>query len=188
MKNILGFSLTLLFISMFTSTVFADSAFYVGGSIGQSYVEEDNALGNEDFDDEDFGFKAFAGYQPHKNFAVELNYLDFGDPDDNIQGIDAEIEDLFAIALYGVGKLPVTNQLELFVKIGAAYWEGDAKASFMGVSVSNEEDGTELAYGLGATYAFTDKYAARVEYEEIDVDSDDLSTLGLLTIGGEIRF
>jgi opacity protein-like surface antigen len=188
MKNILGLSAVLLILSTLSTAALAEPPFYVGGSIGQSYVEEDDVLPGEDFDDEDFGFKVFAGYRFHKNFAVELDYLDYGDPDDNILGIDVEIEDLYAVALYGVGILPLSDQFELFVKLGGAYWDGKAKAKFMGLSASSDESGTELAYGLGASYAFTDKFAARVEYEEIDVDSDDLDKLGLFTIGGEWRF
>mgnify|MGYP001821725968 CR=1 FL=1 len=103
-------------------------------------------------------------------------------------GIYIEIEDLYAVALYGVGILPLSDQIELFVKLGGAYWDGKAKATVMGLSASSSEDGTELAYGLGASFAFTDKFAVRVEYEEIDVDSDDLSKLGLFTVGGELRF
>jgi len=189
MKNILSLSAVLLILSTLSTAALAESPFYVGGSIGQSYVEEDNVLPGEDFDDEDFGFKVFAGYRFHKNFAVEFDYLDYGDPDDNILGIDIEIEDLYAVALYGVGILPLSDQFELFVKLGGAYWDGKAKATtVMGLSASSSEDGTELAYGLGASFAFTDQYAVRVEYEEIDVDSDDLSRLGLFTVGGELRF
>ena len=50
----------------------------------------------------------------------------------------------------------------------------------------DDDDGVDLAYGIGASYAFTDQFAVRVEYEGVDVD--DLDTADLLTIGGEIRF
>ncbi len=186
MKKTFGLFAVLFLLSMLSTSVLAAPHFYIGGSIGQSYVEENNVLAGEDFEDEDFGFKAFAGYRFHKNFAAELDYLDYGETDDNILGIDTEI-DLYAVALYAVGILPLSEQFELFVKLGAAYWDGEADASIMGITVSDDENGTDLAYGLGASYAFTDNFAVRVEYEEIDVD-DDLSRLGLLTVGGEVRF
>lgn len=186
MKKTFGLFAVLFLLSMLSTFVLAAPPFYIGGSIGQSYVEENNVLAGEDFEDEDFGFKAFAGYRFHKNFAAELDYLDYGETDDNILGIDTEI-DLYAVALYAVGILPLSEQFELFVKLGAAYWDGEADASILGITVSDDENGTDLAYGLGASYAFTDKFAVRVEYEEIDVD-DDLSRLGLLTVGGEVRF
>ena len=91
MKNIFGLSVVLLILSTLSTVVLAEHHFYVGGGIGESYVEENNVLAGEDFDDEDLGFKAFAGYRFHKNFAVELDYLDYGDTEDNILGIDIEI-------------------------------------------------------------------------------------------------
>ena len=163
----------------------AQQQFYIGGGIGQSYVEEDDVLGSEDFDEEDFAFKAFGGYRFHENFATEVDYLDFGEPDDDILGIDTEI-DLYALALFGVGVLPVSDQFELFAKLGVAYWDAEVDASAFGISVSDDEDGTDLAYGLGASFAFTDQFAVRAEYEGIDVDG--LDAADLVTVSGEIRF
>ena len=176
---------SLLITCMLVSFAYAQDSFYVGGGIGQSYVEEDNVFAGEDFDEEDFGFKLFGGYRFHKNFAAELDYLDFGEPDDTILGVKSEI-DLYALALYGVGILPLTEQFELFAKLGVAYWDADAKVSLLGVSVSDDEDGTDIAYGLGASFAFTDQFAVRVEYEGVDVD--ELDGADLFTVGGEIRF
>ena len=186
MKSILSL-FSIIFI-LASANVYAEKSFYAGASIGESYVEEDNVLADEDFDDEDFAFKVFAGYQFHTNFAVELNYQDFGDLDDDILGIDTEINDLYAISLYGVGILPLSDSFKIFAKLGAAYWDGEAKATVGTASATSDEDDTVLAYGLGASYAFTEKFAARVEYEELDTDSDDLSQLSMLTIGGEFRF
>ncbi len=188
MKNIVSIFTILLLVTVAYTSVYAEKSFYAGASIGESYVEENNVLPGEDFDDEETAFKAFFGYRFHKNFAVELDYLNYGEIEDNIMGIDIEIDDLYAVALYGVGILPLTEKFELFVKLGGAYWDGEAKASVGGVSARSDENGTELAYGLGASYAFTEKFAVRAEYEEVDTDSDDLSQLGMLTVGGEFRF
>lgn len=177
---------SLLISCLFISFAYGQQEFYVGASIGQSYVEEDDVIFDEDFDEEDFGFKVFGGMRFHKNFAAELTYLDFGEPDDEILGIDSEI-DLYAWALYGVGVLPLTDKFELFAKLGVAYWDAEGKARFMGISAKNDDDGTELAYGLGASYSLTDHFAFRVEYEGIDLD-DEIDGASLLTVGGVIRF
>ena len=87
MKNTFSI-LAILFLTFTLSTfAFAQQPFYVGGGIGQSYVEEDNVASGEDFDEEDFAFKVLGGYRFHENFAVEANYLDFGEPDDDILGV-----------------------------------------------------------------------------------------------------
>ena len=185
MKNTFSLFTILLLTFMLSTTAFAQQPYYIGGGIGQSYVEEDNVASGQDFDDEDFAFKLFGGYRFHENFAVEADYLDFGEPDDDILGINLEV-DLYALALYGVGILPLTDQFELFAKLGIAYWDAEVDGSFLGISASDDEDGTDLAYGLGASFAFTDQLAARVEYERIDVD--DLDNAEMFTVSGEVRF
>ena len=98
MKNTFSL-LTILFLAFMLSTVaLAQLHYYVGGGIGQSYVEEDNVASGEDFDEEDFAYKVFGGYRFHENFAVEADYLDFGEPDDDILGVNLEV-DLYALAL-----------------------------------------------------------------------------------------
>ena len=158
MEKIFGLFTVLFFACVLSTSALAASPFYVGGGIGQSYVEEDNVLPGEDFEGEDFAFKVFGGYRFHKNFSVELAYIDFGKPDDNILGIDVETE-LYAVVLSGVGILPLSDRFELFVKLGAAYWDGKAKVA--GLTARDDENGTKLAYGVGASFAITDQFAIR---------------------------
>ena len=67
--------LSALFLSiLFLSPLQADNKFYLGASIGENYIEQDNVFLGEDFDDSDTGYKVFGGYQFHRNFAVEANY------------------------------------------------------------------------------------------------------------------
>ncbi len=186
MKKIFGLFIVLFFACVLSTSVLAASHFYVGGGIGQSYVEEDNVLPGEDFKGEDFAFKVFGGYRFHKNFSVELAYIDFGKPDDNILGIDLETE-LYAVVLSGVGILPLSDRFELFVKLGAAYWDGKAKAEVAGLTVRSDENGTKLAYGVGASFAITDQFAIRAEYEGIN-ENRDLDRFEIFTVGGELRF
>ena len=58
MKAILHITLLLLFIAT-SPNAFAEKQFYVGGGVGQSYVEQDNVFQDEDFDEEGFAIKAF---------------------------------------------------------------------------------------------------------------------------------
>ena len=189
MFKVIKFFSIIILLNFASTTVFAEKQFYVGGGVGQSYVEQDNVFLNQDFDEEDFAFKAFAGYQFHKHFAGEVNYLNFGEPDDTISilgvNVDTEIE-AYAIALYLVGILPLTEKFEIFGKLGGAYWDAEAKARALGVTGRQDEDGIDLAYGAGASYAFTERFAARVEYE--GVDADDLEKLDILSVSGELRF
>lgn len=187
-KAILHITILFLFITT-SSNVFAEKQFYVGGGVGQSYIEQDNVFQNEDFDEEDLALKAFAGYRFHKHFAGEVDYLDFGEPDGTVTALGLDVRtsiEAYALAMYLVGILPLAEKFEVFGKLGAAYWDADAEASALGVKARQSEDGTDFAYGAGASYKFTDKFAVRVEYEGIDADYAD--KLDMLTVSGEIRF
>ena len=174
--------LAALFIVIISLPALAQNKFYVGASIGENTIEENNVIAGEDFDDEDTGFKAFGGYQFHTNFAVEANYTVFGDTEDTIIGIDTEVEfDSFGISLVGIA--PISDRFDLFGKLGFAYWDARVKASGLG---SDDEDGTDLAYGLGARFNFNETVSARVEYEGIDVD--DLDTADFISMGVEFNF
>jgi opacity protein-like surface antigen len=96
---------------------------------------------------------------------VEAGYVDFGKPDDDGAGVDASGFDVFGLA--GVQLGPV----QVFGKLGVISW--DADGSFGADSVS--DDGTDLAYGIGAGLQFGSQ-GIRAEYEMFDIDgSEDLS-------------
>ena len=66
----------------------ADSGFYVGGGIGGATLEADvgdiDFGGLTSFDEDDTGFKVFAGYNfdlPVVNLGIEAGYVDFGAPE-----------------------------------------------------------------------------------------------------------
>ena len=184
--NLCGF---VLFFSI-SVAISAEEYFYFGGGIGQSNIEQDDVIFDEDFDGDDFAFKAFAGYRFHKHFASEVAYLDFGEPDDTITAlgidIDTEIE-AYAIALYLAGLIPIGEKFLLFGKVGGAYWDAEAKSKALGASARDSQNDIDLAYGVGASFAFTEKIAVRAEYEAID-DTGDLDELSIATVGAEFRF
>jgi OOP family OmpA-OmpF porin len=143
------------------SPIHAENKFYLGASVGENTIEEDNVFAGENFDDSDTGFKGFGGYQFHKNFAVEANYTIFGDTEDTIAGIDTEVEfNTFGISMVGIA--PITERIDLFGKLGFAYWDAEVKA----FGLSDDEDGTDLAYGLGLDLTSMSKFLSEVNTKE----------------------
>ncbi len=174
-------TLVLLFAPL-SVTYSAEQDFYLGVSVGENTIEEDSVLFGDDFEDEDTGFKAFGGYQFHRNFAVEANYTVFGDTEDNIAGINTEIE-FETIGLNLVGIAPIADRFDLFGKIGVAYWDAKVKVEGFG---SDDEDGADFSFGLGARFNFNEKVSVRGEWESIDVD--DLDTADYFSMGIEFHF
>lgn len=180
-KYFLYLMVLLMSCVLFSVTHAAENKFYLGVSIGESTIEEDNVFAGDDFEDEDTGFKVFGGYQFHRNFAIEANYTIYGDAEDSVAGVNTEVEfDTFGVSLVGI--VPIAERFDLFGKLGFAYWDAEVKA----LGLSDDEDGTDLSYGLGARFNFNEKVSVRAEYEGIDVD--DLDRADFLSMGIEFNF
>ena len=157
----------------------ADSGFYVGGGIGAATLEADvgdiDFGGLTSFDEDDMGFKVFAGYNfdlPVVNLGIEAGYVDFGAPE--IDTAFGQIElDPTGVNLWGIAGIDA-GPIDLFAKLGYIMW--DVEASGLGGSAS--EDGTDMGYGVGLGFGLG-SIKIRGEYEMYDIDDADLSMLSL---------
>jgi opacity protein-like surface antigen len=161
-------------IGMNVARADADKGLYLGAGVGQFNVEVDNLDDAQDtiadFDADDTSLKAFAGYRFNPYFAVELDYIDFGGPED--QGVAVDIS---GFAPYLVGTLPL-GIFELFAQVGYLFYDFDVKAGGAKLSDSTED----LVYGAGAGLVLFDHLDVRVTYEIIDAgDADDANALWL---------
>lgn len=157
----------------------ADNGIYVGGSLGQANVEIDE-IGDTtiDIDGDDTGFKVIAGIRPLDWLGIEANYVNFGEVEDNGLEIDADGISAFAVGFLAAG--PV----DLFAKGGLISW--DSSIGIDGVSGDVfSEDGTDLAYGVGAQFRVW-SLAVRAEYEVFDVD--DVDELNMISVGLTFTF
>lgn len=158
--------------------------FYFGGGLTETRFDADDfdVSDVDDIDDKDNSWKVIAGYRFVPQFAAEANYVDFGEATapSLIPGTQGFASEARALALYGVGMLPVPY-FDLFVKAGAA--QIDAKQSGPGLNV--DDDTTEFAYGAGAQARFG-ALGIRLEYEKFDTDV--VGDLDLLSLGATFTF
>ena len=169
------------------SIVFAGSVYagaYVGAGAGRSDIDaSDNGVS---FEDSDTGWKVFAGYAFNEYFAVEGAWVDFGDFNDNIFdpffGISLPVSlDLDGFSVSGVGSYPIGESASVFGKVGVWSWDVDAKA----LGISSDDSGTDVMFGVGGSYSFTDALSVRAEWERFKADSDDAD---LISISGVFSF
>jgi hypothetical protein len=149
----------------------ADNGFYLGLGVGQSNIEIDDigGLTSEDFKGDDAAYKLMAGIRPLDWLAVEASYVNFGEVEDDVMGVSFRAEG-DGISAFAVGFLAV-GPVDLFAKGGLITW--DSKITGF------DEDGTDLAYGVGAQFRFL-SLGVRAEYERFDVDEvDDLSMISI---------
>lgn len=95
------------------------------------------------------------------NFAIEGEAA-FGVADDEILGISVELTSSYG--LFAVGKLPVSENVDVFVRGGFASGEVDIGGT------SGSEDGA--AYGAGIQAFFTPNDGVRFDYTRYDFGGD----------------
>jgi hypothetical protein len=155
-------------------TVYADSGFYAGGSLGSATISAeipDEDLGEVfEFDENDFAWKAFAGYNfdlPVLNLGIEGGYVDLGSPSTQLLGVPVSLDvtgwDVFGVAGIDLGPIGV------FAKAGLITW--DAEATVDGIA-EDGDDGSDPAYGVGAKFNLG-SLEIRGEYEYFDLESAD---------------
>jgi opacity protein-like surface antigen len=154
----------------------ADNGFYLGGSVGQANIEvEDVTFNGEDFDADDTGYKLIAGFRPLDWLGLEASYVNFGEPEDTLLGNSVEVEG-DGISAFAVGFL-AAGPVDLFGKVGLLSWDSRI--------VGSNEDGTDLAYGVGAQFRLL-SLSVRAEYEIFDVE--DVDDLNMISIGVTYTF
>ena len=155
----------------------AKQGFYIGLGVGSSSFKDEFEI--EDIDEDDVGYKLFAGYQFTPNIAIEGGYRDFGKAEtgDGAARIKIETEGWDA---YGVLMAPI-GIADVFAKGGIIFWDTEADAAGAGF----DDDGTSFAWGLGGTLNFG-AFGLRLEYESFEVDRPD--ELWMLTLSGIVSF
>jgi len=144
---------------------YADSGFYIGGSLGDANVE----VRNIGFDEDDSAGKVFGGYivdMPVVDFGIEAAYVDFGEPAGPYQ--------LDAISAFGMAGLD-WGLFGAFAKVGLVSWDNDITSG----------SGSDSAYGLGFRLTFS-SVEVRAEYERFDIEGVD--NVDMLSVGVLWRF
>ena len=177
----------------FAGPAFAQNGgFFIGGSIGQTDVDEEITTGvidSGDVDGKDTGWKIFGGYMFNRHFGVELAYIDAGEVSYSgtfggfpVTGGKVELS---AFNLSALGVLPISEQFSVFGKVGLFKWEAEFSDTTGGVPFSGDDDGTDVSFGLGVAYNFNRNFGLRAEYELFKTDDADAS---LLSVGVVWKF
>jgi hypothetical protein len=163
-----------------------DRFLFVGASGGRSDIAEElarNLITSGSVDGEATGFKLFAGYHFHRNFAAEIAYVDLG---------EAKYEGQFAgmpvsggklavtgINLAAIGRVPLGTRFALFAKVGLFLWEVEATDTTPAGAFSAKADGSGASFGIGASWDVGRNVALRAEAENFRVDEGNTTLLSL---------
>nr|WP_298718612.1 porin family protein [uncultured Steroidobacter sp.] len=130
------------------------------------------------------GFKIFGGYRFNEYGSLEVAYLDAGTPDDRISGVTIE-SDATAIQASAILQIPISVRFEGFVRAGFLVWDAENTARGGGIVLTDNNDGTDLALGIGGAWHVTPKFGLRAELEGAELDGTDLRSL---SVSGLVRF
>jgi len=167
----------------------ADTGGYLVGMVGQTKVKDIDTAGlaNVSVDDTDTGFKLGGGYAFHRNFGVEVAYVDLGKATASAGGQTAEAKSS-GLVVVAVGMLPLSNQFTLLGRLGLI----DATVKLSGPGGSDKSTDLKTTFGIGASYSFTPKFAGRVDIDRYsklgDSNTTGESDVDMISIGVVYKF
>lgn len=141
------------------------------GSIGYTHLDGDDGSLGAVTGRVGAKISRYIGVEGEASFGVK-------DEDITIGGVDGSLEHEYDAAIYGVANVPVSENLELFGRLG--YGTTSIKADVAGFTAS--EDGESLNYGAGANYFFDGQNGVRADWTRRDFTDDDggeIDTYGL---------
>ncbi len=138
-----------------------EGGFYAGAGIGLFGVDEGN------FDESDTGFKLFGGWMFNQYVGGEVEYIDGGTVGDSNFGIDST-----GINASLKGNFPISEQFDVFGKVGYYFWDADIDLTGDSGQEANES-GSDLSWGLGAGYNFTDNISIVAEWQWFQIEEAD---------------
>lgn len=215
-KAIVGLCMSVGVASFSGVALAEDAGWYAGGSLGSARAKSDTSAAQLDaelatlgitatstLNEDDTGFKLFAGYQFNKNLAVEGGYVDLGKPIEFSSVVTAPGAGTVKTTIKNdgwnmdvVGILPINDAFSAFGKVGLYYSKTTLDVSATGAggtaAVSANKTETTPKFGLGANYAFTKNVGVRAEWERYKNLGDNNTTgegdVDLWSIGVSFKF
>ncbi|PMH37123.1 hypothetical protein BCU68_08465 [Vibrio sp. 10N.286.49.B3] len=160
---------------LISTSVLAET--YMGGKIGYGWLEDSCSIGS-DCDDDAFGLGLYLGYNFGDYIGLEASYDFLGEYRINNGSYFSE-QNLTALSLGPRVIFPVSDDVSIFGKVGAAYMD------------FGDENDTVFTGGVGLEYAVNDSSAVRFEYQRFQNMSDDIASgldANFITVGYTYKF
>lgn len=142
----------------------------VTGSVGYTQLDADGG---------DLGaITGRAGYDFTRNFGFEGEAsIGVSDDDITVAGVPGSVEHKYDAAAYGVAKLPINENFELFGRLGYGTTRLTAEVAGVQDSASTES----INYGVGGNYFFDGQNGVRADWTRRDFrgDAGEADTYGL---------
>jgi hypothetical protein len=124
-----------------------------------------------------YRFSPYLGVEGELAGGVKSDTVDIG-------GVDAKVKVQHQEAIYGVGFLPVSPNIDLLARVG--YGNTHVKASALGSSYS--DDGDSWNYGVGGEYHIDPKNGVRADYTREEFTGHDSGHADVWSVAYTRRF
>jgi len=134
---------------------------YIGAS--KSIVGYNDGGGN--------AYKINTGYTINENFSLEVNYLSFGEnsPFDGVGKLLAKGYSVDVLAKYPI------NDFSFYAKLGNMWWTEEGERTLWWEPQAPvkqlKNNGSDIIYGIGASYNINDNFSIKIEYLESQVNN-----------------
>ncbi len=158
------------------STAVADP--YIGLGVGAAFYKADlTELGGVELDESSSGTasKLYGGYAFNNYFSAEASIYNFAEASAAFEtgpGVFNSAEaSMKGVGAYAVGIYPLNREVNVMAKLGVLNWDADLRLN----DTSRTNNGTDVAFALAASFAFTKELLATAEWEFFDSDNPELS-------------
>jgi len=166
-------TLSLIVLSMFALPAYSQYSGYYGEVFyGSGNTEFKFFTDLSDYDGDTDFYGLTIGKKFNDNVAAEVTYADLGNSesvisDPIIATLNAQFE-AKALAISAIGTYPLGRRWDVFGKFGINQWDLEAKVtdntSTPPVTLSGDDRGTGINYGIGVQYRITPRYSIKLEY------------------------
>ena len=175
-KNIVTLCAGLLSSVAISSSVLAQSdenwrlnpEFSIGAGYGLTKLKDG------DFDEDEAAKKVFAVVKFNEYIGVEAAYIDFDEAGNGTLDIDPKGKALDLII-----ELPITEGIGIYAKGGKLWWDADTNIDTEDFVLSDDYDGDETFWGVGAKFRLAEHLDLRLEYERFnfEISRDEINVL-----------
>ncbi|MGP1959131.1 MAG: porin OmpA [Arsenophonus sp. NC-CH8-MAG3] len=155
-----------------------DNTWYTGAKLGWSHFEDavfypyDKNVGNIKTKGDQVISGVYLGYQHNQYFGFELGYDWFGRMRYSNQSNNSSLKSM-GVQLTARLSYPLTNELDIYTRLGGMVWPTEAKANVDNQSSFKEYDtSVSPVYALGLEYAITKEWITRLDYQWVNYIGD----------------
>lgn len=151
----------------------------IGGGYGLTKLKD------EDFEEEEAAKKAYVLVKFNEYIGIEAAYIDFDDAGNGIVNLDPKGKALDLII-----ELPISEGLGLYAKGGQLWWDADTRMDTEDFVLSDDYDGDETFWGVGAKFRLAEHLDLRLEYERFnfEISRDEINVLQTSDINMDVDY